>query len=383
MSRTGKVARTVFAEEHEAFRETVRKFIEREIAPFHAQWEGDGIVPRSAWKAAGAAGLLGIAMPEAYGGLGLDRRFSAVMIEEFGRSGYCGPGFNISSDIVGGYLTHYGSEEQKQRWLPQMASGDAIAAIAMTEPGGGSDLQAIRTTAIRDGDHYVINGAKTFITNGQHADIVVLAAKTDPAARASGVSLILVEGGTPGFERGRNLDKLGMRAQDTSELFFNDARVPVGNLLGVEGKGFSMLMRELAWERMMIAIRALGVAEQAIETTVSYARERKAFGGALLDMQHNRFKLAERKAQVQIQRVFVDHCLALVTAGELDDTVAAMAKYQATELMCQVVDDCLQMHGGYGFMWDYPICRAYADTRYMRIAGGSNEVMRELIARTL
>jgi acyl-CoA dehydrogenase len=383
MERTGKIARTVFTEEHEAFRDSVRKFIAKEIAPYHAQWEADGIVPRSAWKAAGEAGLLGIAMPEAYGGLGLDRRFVAVMIEEFGRTGYNGPGFNLSSDIVGGYLAGHGTELQKQRWLPRMAAGDAIAAVAMTEPGGGSDLQSIRTTAIRDGDDYVINGAKTFISNGQSADILVVVAKTDPAARASGVSLILVEGDTPGFERGRNLDKLGMKGNDTSELFFNDVRVPAGNLLGAEGKGFYVLMRELAWERMIIAIRAVAISENAIEATAAYARQRKAFGKALLDMQYNRFKLAERQAQVQVQRVFVDHCLELVVEGRLDDTVAAMAKYQTTELMSDVIDDCLQMHGGYGFMLEYPIARAYADTRYMRIAGGSNEVMRELIARTL
>lgn len=383
MRGNGEVPRTLFSEEHDAFREMVRRFLAKEIAPFHDQWDEDGIVPRSVWKAAGNAGLLGMTIPEAYGGLGLDRLFPVIMYEELAGQGFHGPGFLVSSEIVGGYLANHGSEAQKKRWLREMARGEAIAAIAMTEPGGGSDLQAMRTSAVRDGDHYVINGSKTFISNGQNADVFVVAAKTDPSERASGVSLILVESGTPGLERGRNLKKMGMKAADTSEIFFNDVRVPQCNLLGAEGKGFYVLMHELAWERILIAIKAIAVSEQAITSTAGYARSRQAFGQPLLDMQFNRFKLAERKAQVQIQRVFVDHCVEQLLAGTLDDTIAAMAKYQTTELMSQILDDCVQMHGGYGYMWEYPICRAFADTRYMRIAGGSNEVMRELIARTL
>jgi acyl-CoA dehydrogenase len=321
--------------------------------------------------------------PEEYGGQGLDRLYSAILIEEMARLNLTGPVFHIHSDIVGSYLDAYGDEAQKRRWLPKMATGEVIAAIAMTEPGGGSDLQAIRTTAIRDGDSFVLNGQKTFISSGQLADVLVVAAKTDPVAGSKGVTLFLVEGDREGFTRGRNLEKLGAKAQDTSELFFQDVRVPASNVLGEVGRGFAVLMKELAWERMIIALRAVATCEAALDWTVAYAKTRRAFGQALIDMQYNRFKLADHAAQTQMARVYVDRCLELVLSGELDATTAAGAKLQCTELMMRLLDDCVQMHGGYGYMWEYPICRAYADNRYTRIAGGSNEIMRELIARSL
>ena len=377
------IARTLFAEEHALFRASVRKFLERELAPHHAAWEAAGVVDRAAWLAAGAQGLLCMTAPEEYGGQGLDRLYSAILIEEMARLNLTGPVFHIHSDIVGSYLDAYGDEAQKRRWLPKMATGEVIAAIAMTEPGGGSDLQAIRTTAIRDGDSFVLNGQKTFISSGQLADLLVVAAKTDPAAGSKGVTLFLVEGDREGFTRGRNLEKLGAKAQDTSELFFQDVRVPASNVLGEVGRGFAVLMKELAWERMIIALRAVATCEAALDWTVAYAKTRRAFGQALIDMQYNRFKLADHAAQTQMARVYVDRCLELVLSCELDATTAAGAKLQCTELMMRLLDDCVQMHGGYGYMWEYPICRAYADNRYTRIAGGSNEIMRELIARSL
>jgi acyl-CoA dehydrogenase len=377
------IPRTLFSEEHVLFRDSLSKFLEREIAPHHARWEEEGVVDRQAWLKAGRQGILCMTMPEAYGGQGLDRLYSVVLIEELARLGLSGPFFHLHSEIVAPYIANYGTEAQKRAWLPAMATGEVVGAIAMTEPSGGSDLKELRTTARRDGDDYVINGAKTFISNGQCADLVIVAAKTDPQAGARGVSLFLVEATHPGFARGKNLRKVGQHAQDTSELFFSDVRVPAGNLLGEENRGFQQLMRELAWERMQMAVRAVAVTETALAQTADYVRERKAFGGALLDLQHTRFKLAERKAQAQMARVFVDRCLELVLEGKLDATVSAMAKLQTTELMMQTLDDCVQMHGGYGVIWDTPICRAYADNRYARIAGGSNEIMRELIGRTL
>ena len=377
------IARTLFAEEHEIFRASVRKFLEREIAPHHAAWEKAGIVDRSAWLAAGAQGLLCMTAPVEYGGQGLDRLYSAILIEEMARQNLSGPVFHIHSDIVGSYINTYGDEEQKRAWLPKMATGEAIGAIAMTEPGGGSDLQAMRTTAKLDGDTFILTGQKTFISSGQLADIVVVAAKTDPTVGAKGVTLFLVEGDRPGFVRGRNLEKLGAKAQDTSELFFDEVRIPSSNVLGTVGRGFSMLMKELAWERTIMAIRAVATCEAALDWTVAYVRDRKAFGQSLVDLQFNRFKLADRKAETVMARVFVDKCIELVVKGELDSTIAAVAKLQTTELVMRLLDDCVQMHGGYGYMWEYPICRAYADNRYTRIAGGSNEVMRELIARAL
>jgi len=375
--------RPLFTSEHDLFREQVRRFIEREVVPHHARWEAEGIVPRSVWRAAGEAGLLCPAIPEAYGGGGGSRLHSAVLIEEVARAGVSGIGFGLHSDIVAPYILAYGSEEQKRRWLPPMARGEVIGAIAMTEPGAGSDLQAVRATALRDGEELVINGQKTFITNGQNADLVIVVAKTDPSAGAKGTSLVLVETDRAGFKRGRNLEKIGMKAQDTSELFFDGVRVPASNILGGEGKGFILLMQELAWERMQIAIGAAAGAEAALQWTLDYTKERKAFGQRVIDFQHNRFRLAEWKTQTQVMRVFVDRLMDELLRGQLDAATAAMAKYWTTDLHCRLLDDCLQMFGGFGYMWEYPIARAYADARVSRIYGGTNEIMKEIVSRTL
>ena len=375
--------RPVFSEDHELFRDQVRRFLTEEVVPHHAGWETEGIVPRAAWRKAGAAGLLCPAIPEAYGGGGGTRLHSAVLIEEVMRVGASGLGFGLHSDIVAPYILAYGSEAQKREWLPKMARGEVIGAIAMTEPGAGSDLQAVRTTALRDGDELVLNGQKTFITNGQNADLVIVVAKTDPSKGATGTSLVLVETSRPGFKRGRNLEKIGMKAQDTSELFFDDLRLPAANILGGEGKGFFLLMQELAWERMQIAIGAVAGAEAALQWTLDYTKERRAFGERVIDFQHNRFRLAEWKTQVQVARVFVDRLLDSLMKNELDAATAAMAKYWTTDLHCRLLDDCLQMFGGFGYMWEYPIARAYADARVSRIYGGTNEIMKEIIGRTL
>ena len=376
------IPRTLFSEEHEIFRQSVRHFME-ELALHHEEWEEQGEVPRWAWKKAGEQGFLCVAIPEESGGIGADRRYSTILMEEQARLNLTGLGFALHSDIVAPYFDHYGTPEQKQRWLPAMASGDCIAGIAMTEPGGGSDLQAIRTTAIRDGDEYVVSGQKTFITNGQTADLFLVACKTDRSEGARGISLIVVEADRPGFERGRRLKKLGTKAQDTSELFFNEVRVPVSNLVGEEGRGFVYMMRELAWERMHVGIQAISCCEAALEWTIEYTRSRKAFGKSIIDFQNSRFKLAEVKSEVQVGRVFLDRCLELVFNDELDATTAAMVKLWTSELQGRVIDTLLQMFGGYGFMWEYPITRAYADARVQRIYAGTNEIMKELIARTL
>ena len=375
--------RTLFSAEHEMFRESVRRFMERELAPHHEEWEEKGEVPRWAWKKAGEQGFLCVAIPEEWGGVGADRRYSIILMEEQARLNLTGLGFALHSDIVAPYIDHYGTREQKLAWLPKMASGDAIAAIAMTEPGGGSDLQAIRTTAIRDGDEYVISGQKTFITNGQTADLFLVACKTDRSEGARGISLVMVEADRAGFERGRRLKKLGTKAQDTSELFFNDVRVPVTNLIGEEGKGFGYMMQELAWERMHVGIQAVSCCEAAIQWTIDYTKQRRAFGKAIIDFQNSRFTLAEMKTEVQVGRVFLDRCLEAVLEGKLDTTTAAMVKLWTSEMQGKVLDACLQLHGGYGFMWEYPITRAYADARVQRIYAGTNEIMKELIGRTL
>ncbi len=375
--------RTVYTEEHELFRDAVRKFMEKEIAPHREAWEKAGVVSRDAWRKAGEAGFLCATVPEEYGGSGADRRYSAILMEEQARIFASGPGFVLHSDIVAPYILHYGSEEQKKTWLPKMASGEAIGAIAMTEPGTGSDLQAIRTTAIVDGDDLVINGQKTFITNGQNADLVIMVCKTDPKEGAKGVSLVVVEADREGFTKGRNLEKLGMKAQDTSELFFSDVRVPKSNMLGGDGQGFYYLMQELPWERLQIAIMGIASAAAVLEETIRYTRERQAFGRPVANFQNTRFKLAEMKTEVQIGRVFVDRCLELVLENKLDVATAAMAKYWVSDLQCKVIDECLQLHGGYGYMWEYPVARAYADARVQRIYGGTNEIMKELIGRSL
>ena len=377
------IERTLFSEEHDMFRESVRRFMERELAPHHEAWEEAGEVPRWAWKKAGEQGFLCVAIPEEWGGVGADRRYSIILMEEQARLNLTGLGFALHSDIVAPYIHHYGTAEQKLAWLPKMTTGDAIAAIAMTEPGGGSDLQAIRTTAIRDGDDYIVSGQKTFITNGQTADLILVACKTDRSEGARGISLVMVEADRAGFERGRRLKKLGTKAQDTSELFFNEVRVPVANRIGEEGKGFAYMMQELAWERMHVGIQAVSCCEAALDWTIDYTRSRQAFGKPVIDFQNSRFVLAEMKTEVQVGRIFLDRCLELVLDGKLDTTTAAMVKLWTSEMQGKVLDACLQLHGGYGFMWEYPITRAFADARVQRIYAGTNEIMKELIGRTL
>ena len=377
------LTRELFGPDHETFRDAARRFFEREIAPEHLKWQEQGIVPREVWKKAGAAGLLCTTMPDEYGGAGADRFFPAILIEEQARLGLSGPGFSTHSDIVAPYILNYGTEAQKREWLPMMASGDAIGAIVMTEPSAGSDLRAMRTHAAREGDHWVLNGQKTFITNGQCADLLVVAAKTSREPERKELTLWVVEAGAKGVTRGQNFHKVGMKAQDTCELYFDNVRLTQRNLLGEEGAGFLMLARELAWERLQIAVGAVATSAAALEWTREYTKSRKAFGTPISDFQNTRFRLAEIKTEVEIAQVFVDRCLVEADAEKLDKTVAAMAKYWCTELMGRVVDQCLQLHGGYGYMWEYPIARAFADARVHRIYGGSNEIMRELVARTL
>jgi alkylation response protein AidB-like acyl-CoA dehydrogenase len=375
--------RTLFNSDHDIYRDVVRRFVHDELVPHHAQWEIDGVVPRSAWKRAGEVGLLCPNLSESYGGAGADWLYNVVVIEELARAGMTGPGFMIHNDLVAPYIAAWAQESVKQRWLPRMASGDAIGALGMTEPGAGSDVKAIRTRAVRDGDEYVIDGQKVYISNGQLCDVIVLACKTDAAAGARGVSLILVETDRPGFERGRNLDKIGLKAQDTSELFFAGVRVPVSNLLGIEGQGFGMMMSKLAQERLCQAVRSICVAEAAIGWTVEYVSQRKAFGGTIGDFQNTQFTLAQLEAETFSARVFTDWAIARFMAGELTAVEAAKLKLMVTDLHCKVVDQCLQFFGGYGYMTEYPIARAYIDARITRIAGGAAEVMKQIIARSL
>ncbi len=375
--------RTLFSDEHQMFRDQVRRFAETEIAPHHDAWEKAGQVPRDVWRKAGELGMLCSSMPEEYGGGGVDRLYSVIVMEELARVGATGPGFGLHSEIVAPYINRYGSEDQKRDYLPKMARGEIIGAIAMTEPGTGSDLQSVRTSARKDGNELVVNGSKTFITNGQNADLVIVVAKTDPDKGAKGTSLVLVEAGAEGFRKGRNLEKIGLKAQDTSELFFDDVRVPMTNLLGEENQGFIYLMQELAWERLQVAISAVSNAEAALDWTVAYTKERKAFGKSIADFQNTRFKLAEIKTEVTVARTFVDRCLEMMQADQLDAATAAMAKYWCSDLQCKAIDECLQLHGGYGYMWEYPIARAWADARVQRIYAGTNEIMKEVIARTL
>ncbi|RJF89397.1 acyl-CoA dehydrogenase [Oleomonas cavernae] len=377
------IERDLFQEEHNIFRDSVRRFMEREVVPFHAQWEKDGIVPRELWLKAGAAGLLCCTVPEEYGGLGLDYLFDVVVFEELWRVGASGPGFLIHTDLVATYILSFGTEEQKRKWLPKMVAGEAIGSLGMTEPHAGSDLKAIRTRATRDGDDFVINGQKVFISNGQLCDFIVLATKTDSAAGAKGITLFIVETNREGFRRGRNLDKLGMHAQDTSELFFDGVRIPASNILGEEGKGFQQMMTKLAQERLAQAIRSATVVETVIGWTVDYTSQRRAFGQTVADFQNTQFKLAELQAESTVARVYTDKCIALFMAGKLDPVDAAIAKMITANLHCKAVDECLQLFGGWGYMWEYPICRAYADARIIKIAGGSIEVMKLIIARQL
>lgn len=372
--------RAVYEEQHHQFRQSIRRFFDREMTPHHAQWEKDGIVPRAFWQKAGEAGLLCPQVPEEYGGPGGDFRFNGIVDEELGYAG-SGAGFSVHSDIVAPYLMHYGSEEQKQEWLPKMVSGDAIGAIAMTEPGTGSDLQGIKTTAVRDGNHYVLNGQKTFISNGQNCDLVIVVAKTDPEEGAKGTSLILVEADRDGFTRGRNLEKMGQKASDTSELFFQDVKVPITNCIGEENKGFIYLMQELPQERLVIALGAAAAAQAAFDMTVDYVKERKAFGRPVAAFQNTRFKLAEMKTELSVGWAYVDQCMAKHGEKKLTAQEGAMAKLWLTEMQGRVVDQCVQLHGGYGYMMEYPIARAYMDARVQRIYGGTSEIMKELIGR--
>ena len=376
------IERTVYREDHEQFREQARRFFDKEIVPFHAQWERQGIVPKEVWRKAGREGLLNTMLPEPYG-CGGDFGHAAVLIEEVARTGASGLGFPLHSDIVAPYINAYGNQAQKDRWLPKMAAGELIGAIAMTEPGAGSDLKSVRTTARLDGDHYVINGAKTFITNGINSEIVIVVCKTAPDLGAKGVSLIVVEDGAPGFSKGRKLEKIGLLAQDTAELFFDNVRVPAGNLLGEENMGFKYLMRELAQERLVVALRAAMSVEVFLQKTIDYTRERKAFGQTVFEFQNTRFKLAEAKAQITMLRVFVDDCIALHMRRALTPERAAMVKLNATALQNRLLDEFLQLHGGYGYMTEYQVGRAWADARIGRIYGGSDEIMKEIVARTL
>ena len=382
------IERTLFQPDHQAFADSFRRFIDKELTPYHAAWEDQGYVAREVWSQAGANGFLCMSLPEEYGGAGADKLYSVAQMEELARAGTTGIGFGLHSEIVAPYILHYGTEAQKQKYLPQMASGAVVGAIAMSEPAAGSDLQGIKTTAIKsaDGSHYVLNGSKTFITNGWHADLVIVVAKTDPAAGAKGTSLLLVERGMPGFEKGQRLKKMGMKAQDTSELFFNDVQVPVDNLLGgpaMEGRGFICLMEQLPWERLQIAITAVAAAQAAIDWTLDYVKQRKVFGQSVASFQNTRHTLAELQTQVQVARVFVDKCCELIVRDQLDTETASMAKYWTTDLQCKVMDECVQLFGGYGYMWEYPITRAYADARVQRIYGGTNEIMKEVIARAM
>jgi alkylation response protein AidB-like acyl-CoA dehydrogenase len=377
------IPRTLFSSDHETFRDTVRKFLENEAVPHHEEWEQTGQVPKELWRKAGEQGFLCPMVSEEYGGIGADFLYSVVVSEEISRAGLTGIGWGLHTEIVAPYIEHYGSEEMKQRLLPKMVSGERIGAIAMSEPGAGSDLQGVKTNAVKDGDHYILNGSKTFITNGQNADIVIVVAKTDPSKGAKGTSLLIVEEGMEGFQKGKNLKKVGMKAQDTSELFFQDVKVPVENLIGDEGMGFIYLMQELPQERLGIAINGLAMAESAFEHTLDYVKERKAFGQRVADFQNTQFKLAEMRTKLDVARAYVDRCLEMHLKKELDIPTAAGAKYWVTDLQCEIIDECLQLHGGYGYMWEYPIARMYADARVQRIYGGTNEIMKTIIARAL
>ena len=377
------IPRTIFTEDHDMLRDAARRFMETEVAPHNERWEEQGYVDREVWLKAGAAGFLCASMPEQYGGAGGDRLYSVILMEEQARVGCSGLGFGLHSEIVAPYIEHYGSAYLKSTYLPKMASGEMIGAIAMTEPGAGSDLQGVKSSAVRDGDHYILNGSKTFITNGWHADLVIVVAKTDPNAGAKGISLFVVDTSMAGFSKGKRLKKAGMKAQDTSELFFDNVRVPAANLLGEEGMGFKYLMQELPWERMQIAVTAIAAVEAGLDWTLEYTRERKAFKRPVADFQTVAHALAEIRTELELGRVFVDRCLQLLMENKLDAATASMAKYWTTEMQFRALDRCVQLHGGYGYMWEYPITRAWADARVQRIYGGTNEIMKELISRNL
>ncbi len=381
------IERTVFNAEHEAFRDSFRRFVQTEIAPHHADWENQGHVDKAVWRKAGALGFLNMSMPAQLGGSDADKLFSVVQIEELSAAGFTGIGFVLHSEIVSPYLLHYGTDAQKEKYMPRLSSGDMVGAIAMTEPSAGSDLQGIKTTAAMQADgSFLLNGSKTYITNGWHSDLVIVVAKTNPAAGAKGTSLFLVEADTPGFTKGKPLHKLGLKAQDTCELFFDNVRLPADSLLGGAdylNRGFICLMEQLPWERLQIAIGAVAASQAAIGWTLDFVKERHVFGQPVAAFQNTRFKLAEMQTEVQIARVFVDKCTELLLQDKLDTATASMAKYWTTDLQCKVMDECVQLHGGSGFMWEYPITRAYADARVQRIYGGTNEIMKEVITRSM
>jgi alkylation response protein AidB-like acyl-CoA dehydrogenase len=378
--------RTIFEKEHKMFRDTVRKFAEQEIAPHHEQWEKDGIVPRELWLKAGEYGFLGMDVPEEYGGGGVkDFRYNVILTEELVRVGASGPGFSLHNDIVIPYILEYGTKEQKERWLPKMVTGETISAIAMTEPGTGSDLASVRTSAIRDNDkgQFVVNGSKTFITNGINSDLVIAVCKTNPEQKHSGISLVVIERQMEGFKRGRNLEKIGLKAQDTAEMFFDNVCVPFENMLGEEGHGFYYLMAQLPQERLSIAVGAMMGARVSLDMTIKYCQEREAFGRPIGKFQNTRFKLAEMETEITIGQVFVDQCISLLNQKKLSPEQASMAKYWTTDLLNKVVDQCLQLYGGYGYMLEYPISKAWMDARVQSIYGGTNEIMKEIIGRSL
>ncbi len=378
--------RSIYTEEHLLFKEALEDLVNQIIVPHNEQWEKDKMVSRESWQQLGENGYLVMQAPEEYGGLGLtDFRYNALFTEVIGLTGCAGPavGYPLHNDIVAPYVLHYGTEAAKKKWVPKMISGEAILAVAMTEPGAGSDLQGMRTTAEDKGDHYLVNGSKTFITNGYLSDLVVTAVKTDPSKGAKGISLLLMEADAEGFTKGKPFDKIGLHAQDTCELFFDNVKVPKENLLGQEGKGFSYLMTELAQERLVVAIGAIAAAEAALKTTIQYTKERRAFKKSISEFQNTRFKLAELASEVALNRVFVDRCVELHCEKKLDGGMASAAKLMTTELQCKVADECVQLHGGYGYIWEYSVARAYADARVQRIYAGTNEIMKELIARKI
>ncbi len=377
------IPRTLYAEEHELFRETVARFLQKEVLPVYEEWEDAGKTPRSIWKRAGEVGLLGTSIPEAYGGFGGDFCFDAIVIEELGRYGVAAPAWDVHAYIIAPILEKFCSESQKQEWLPKMVSGESILAIGLTEPGGGSDLKELRTSAVGDGGEFVVNGSKTFITNGYIADYVLLAVKTAPELGAKGVSLFMLDLTLPGVSRGRNLKKIGNKAQDTAELFFENVRVPASKMVGSLNQGWEILMDGLVQERLVVAVRSAVLAEVAVDQTIEYTKTRRAFGQTVFDFQNTQFKLAEMSADVEAARPFVDRCIELHAKGELSMNVAAKAKLWTTELADRVLDDCLQLHGGYGYMWEFPIARAWADARVHRIYAGTNEVMKYIISKNL
>ena len=377
------ILRTLYDSDHEMFRQSVRKFIETHAIPNHETWEKEGMVSDEVWLGAGSQGFLCPTVAEKYGGVDADFRYNCIVNEEIARSGCSGLGWTLHSDIAVPYIERYGTEYQKEKYLSRCVSGELITAIAMSEPGAGSDLQGTKTNAVLDGDHYILNGSKTFITNGQKSGLVIVVAKTDVSAGSKGISLFLVESEFEGFSKGKNLEKLGMKAQDTSELFFQDVRVPKENLLGEEGRGFIYLMQDLPQERLSIAVGAIANAQALLESTIDYTKERKAFGVSVASFQNTQFKLAELSAEISSAEVFLDRCTVLLLNDELDTVTASKLKLVATDLQCKVADECLQLHGGWGYMWEYPVCRAFADSRVQRIYGGSNEIMKLIISREL